>query len=165
MLMQLRSFAVIAALVFVGGASAKAADNTPAENGAIRHLEAHAEIIAGFAYPTVTHIKSEYDGGVRERDGAFKLTYAYRGSWSDSTGYFSLNFHYNRDGRLLRISDGPRSWFFPPFTTSDVLLEVVKAVIEEEPELRDDAAIQAVMRTGSVRKILVEIINVKAGKS
>lgn len=132
-----------------------------AEKGAMRAIEANAKTVAWIAYPTTTYTGVEYDGGSRNQDGSFTLTYTFHGESDGTRGYFTQKFQFHRDGNLTGIKDGARSWFFAPFTEFELVRGFLKEAFEKD--LENNSPMKKLLQNGNGRAVVVGILNTKLG--
>lgn len=132
-----------------------------AEKGAMRVIESNAKLIAMMAYPTTDYTGVECDGGYRYGDGSFTLVYNFKGESSGTRGDFTMKFQFEREGKLIAIKNGPRSWIFEPFTE----YELIRAVIVDfgGKDLDNNPQLKKLLKNGSGKAIVMGILNAKSG--
>lgn len=138
------------------------------ERKAQRLLEHNAETIHKFAYLTVEHKSAEFDGTRRRSDGSFSHIVTFNGSYENSKGYFTLEFVFDKDGKLLSMKESGRSWLFAPFAESKLALAAFKGFIAGvakdksiKPETR--AQMEGFVKKGDVNSFLIAMLNGKNG--
>ena len=128
-------------------------------------LQNNAEKFANFSYPSVTHRSATLGTAIVYRDGSFSIPVKFLGYWepNEQSGSFTLRFQFTSSGKLIRVVDGSRSWFFPPFTESELMGGILKQIFEEmakdDPKLQNDFLFRKAMNS-SVREAVVFLFNV-----
>lgn len=168
------SFFALIVLVLTGG-RAEAAEPTQ-----VVIDEAHAMIVGSgankgndklvmsFCYPTAKSLtKVEYVTGTTANDGSFTLTYRYLYRDSDNDpADFQLKFYFNAKAKMtdVRTLTGKHSSFWPPMSTAEITLAVVKEAIRNDDKLRDQPVWKELLKVDAASDFLVGVINIKAGK-
>jgi len=149
------------AYVSTAGAAEKGLSPTAAEKAAMRIIEAEAKTIAWIAYPTTNYAGVEYDGGARYEDGSFSLVYTFNGNSDGTRGFFTQTYKFHKDGRLVGIKDGARSWLFRPFSEWELFRELVKTFFKED--LAQNRPLKNLLDNGDGRSFAVGLLNSKLG--
>lgn len=120
-------------LSVICAASALAQPADHAIRRAQRLIVHNAQLITGFAHMTVNYETVEFDGLECYYGNDFSLTYTFNYSEPDDpniTGYATLKFFFDTNGRLNNIHIGPHSSIWVrPFDAATISLEIVKAIV------------------------------------
>jgi hypothetical protein len=166
MFVQVRAASLILSVIAVVTAAVQADEIE--ERKAQRLIAGHAETIHQFAYFGVKHKSLEFDGARRAKDGSFKHVFTFNGTSEGKTGYFTLEFAFDKDGKLISMKEGGRSWILAPFDQSKLLLAVFKGLVTEfakDPAIKPETKkqIDDLVKKGDVNQLMIAMLNGKNG--
>ena len=149
----------IATLGLLAAGPIAAADrpNPQAEEKARTLVERNQRVIAAFAHPTASYRDLAHVGTEALPGGGFRVTYqlnykAFRGC--GCSFYSKLAFDFDDAGGFRTVETAGRNCTVAPFTASDAAIGVVRAVVRNEPELRDNYQILRMFETYDARDMM-----------
>ncbi len=140
-----------------------AADEPGAVRRARRLIEPDVSSVLFLAHPTGTLANTEYDG-YRAKGENYVITYTfhYDSLWGNRC-YTTLSFTFDGEGKYLDCKCAARKGVVPPFVAADAVLDVVKDVIRDDPDLRDNKLVREMLEETDAKEILKKYIHFKQG--
>lgn len=157
---------IIIALIVVFSANAVAQSYQYKINTANRLIVYNAEMILSFAHVTVDYLQIKPEFRKDYQGNRFGLTYTFiYAEENDPTdrGYVTIEFVFDRNGKLDYLREINRSSFWPTFVGADAVIELLLAAFAEfNPELAANPDFQKLRNNRlSSKEILVGLLKLK----
>lgn len=120
-------------------------------------VERNQRMISVFAHPTSSFRDMRYLSTEKIAGGGFKVIYemnytAFRGIGCKF--YSNLAFTFTDSGSYQTVETAGRNGTVAPFTATDAAIGVIRAVVRNEPELRDNYQFLRIFETNDARDML-----------
>jgi hypothetical protein len=126
------------------------------------------KLVLGFSYPTAKSLtRIDYLNKSVAGDGSFTLTYKYLYRDNDNDpADFEMRFDFSAKGKLTgaRPVQNKHSSFWPPMSTAEITLDLVKETIRNDEKLKKEPVWKALLTVDSAADFMVGVMNIKAGK-
>lgn len=153
------AFALLLFLMRLAVPDAQAADGT-AVAAARRLVETEYETVFFVMHPTGNLINVEYEGRAAA-DAGFILIYAFNFEGIFGSCYTKTRFHFDERGRFESLAAGASSSPSPPFFAAGLALDLLKKLVDEVADLKEDGIISEAIRKADVKATLERILILK----
>ncbi|MFO0826362.1 MAG: hypothetical protein U0792_25125 [Gemmataceae bacterium] len=150
---------VVVGLLGLGANPALAGNavNPTAEAKAKGMVERNQRMVALFAHPTAKFRDMSYISTEKLESGGFRVTYALNYTAFRGVGckfYSHLAFTFTDDGSYRTVETAGRNCTVAPFTATDTAIGAIRAVIRNEPQLRDNYEFLQIFERNDARDML-----------
>ncbi len=156
------SLAGLLALAHLAAAPARADDPVGLRSNH-RLITGEARGILGLAHPTVRYTGVENDRRTDYRDGSYQLAYSFTFRDGAEDGYRVIRFNFDNAGKLTGLTPGASSTLFPAFFGSDLILEVLKTALRDDPKTRDDPLVKELLKVRNAQDFLLKYLQWRQG--
>ena len=119
-------------------------------------LNRNGEGILNLAHPTVTYRSCEFWNPVAQRHGGFSLEFRIH---FEEGGYSDVNFYFDQSGKVSDIGNGMANDGVPAFLFSGFMLEAVRAVVLNDPDMELSAETREIIRNApNVKTLTLHIL-------